>query len=98
MKILQLERGKGKTTALVYTSAMTGYPIIASSEAHIRNIINTANKLGVDIPNPINFYEYRSLHVPFHLDNVLIDDLEIMLPMILNDYFNTNVIGVTINK
>jgi hypothetical protein len=96
MKILQLERGKGKTTALIYTSATTGYPIIVLTCVEAEMIQKMANSLGIDIPHPITLKMYMTYG--WHYDGILIDNLDIMLPKILNDYFNTNVAGVTMNK
>ena len=100
MKILRLERGKGKTTALVYTSAMTRYPIIVLTYAEAEMIQNMANSLGIDIPHPITLKTYMTYggHYCNENDGILIDNLDIMLPKILNDYFNTNVVGATMNK
>ena len=98
MKILQLERGKGKTTALIYTSAMTRYPIVVLTCAEVEMVQNMANSLGIDIPQPITLKTYMTYGKHYGNDGILIDNLDIMLPKILNDYFNTNVVGVTMNK
>jgi hypothetical protein len=99
MKILQLERRKGKTTALIYTSATTGYPIIVLTEVEAEMVQNMANSLGIDIPHPITLKTYMT-HGGYYNGNngILIDNLDIMLPQILNDYFKTNVVGATMNK
>ena len=85
MKILQLERGKGKTTALIYTSATTGCPIIVLTYAEAEMVQNMANSLGIDIPHPITLKTYMTYggHCNGN-DGILIDNLDIMLPIIDN--------------
>lgn len=57
MKGLFLKRGHGKTTASVYTSAMTGCPIVVANEVCKRFTKETAIRLGVVIPDPISVTE-----------------------------------------
>lgn len=82
MKIVQMNRGRGKTVYLIKKSAEFKYPIICCSETQRRIIKNTAKEMGLDIPDPIpfnsiNFKEkLRGLN---YFDKLLIDDLEYVL-------------------
>mgnify|MGYP001461068965 CR=1 FL=1 len=53
MKGLFRKRGGGKTTALVYTSAITGYPIVVPTTISKRYVKDVARRVGVSIPEPI---------------------------------------------
>lgn len=53
MKGLFRKRGGGKTTALVYTSAITGYPIVVPTTINKRYVKDVARRAGVSIPEPI---------------------------------------------
>ena len=94
MKLYIAGRGKGKTQSLIYTSMYTGYPIICYSQIRKDNILSMAKTLGVDIKVPYTLQEYKNSRGR-HEDVILIDDLNDMLPTILNEYFNNNVCGAT---
>lgn len=91
MKIINQYRGTGKTTALVHTSNITGYPIIVRNRSHRSYVKDLAKKLNVAIPEPLIYNEVKDV------DNVLIDDVELILKDILNDYLGTNVVAVTMS-
>ena len=46
MKGLFRKRGGGKTTALVYTSAITGYPIVVPTTISKRYVKDVARRVG----------------------------------------------------
>ena len=91
MEIIQMNRGNGKTTYLIKKSAELQYPIICYSEKQKELIKNKANKMGLDIPEPIsvnsiNFKEkFRGINYNTEL---LIDDLDIILHKILYNKVN----------
>lgn len=94
MKVFCKGRGKGKTTALVMTSAVTGARIIVSNESQKKIIKEIADKLNIDIPEPLTWIEQKQFRA-FYKDGILIDNLEMMLPTILDEFFGCSVIGAT---
>ena len=95
MIIYKTPRGQGKTLSLIYASMYTGYPIVCYSRTECIQIIETANKLGINIPCPYTMEEFLKTREGKHDDNILLDNLDVMLPKILNDYFKCNVCGAT---
>ena len=90
MKIINLERGKGKTTLLIELSATHNIPIICSSNASKSYILNKAREMGLTIPEPINVrncdmpYVLRGLNINSNY-GVLVDDLECILQYFLGE-------------
>ena len=90
MKIINLERGKGKTTLLIKLSATHNIPIICSSNASESYILNKAKEMGLTIPEPINVrkcdmpYVLRGLNINSNC-GVLVDDLECVLQYFLGE-------------
>lgn len=60
MKIINLPRGRGKTTRLLYASEFNDAPIICSTHAQKQHLIDSANKLGLNIPEPVVVGEITS--------------------------------------
>ena len=52
MNIIYGERGTGKTTMLVMTSAVMNEPIVCRTRVAAQNIQDVAAELGVNIPKP----------------------------------------------
>ena len=96
MNLYRAQRRKGKTTSLIYASMYTRYPIVCYSKAEVNNIVEMATKLNINIPCPYTMAEFLESKGKYD-DNILIDNLDIMLPKILNDYFKCNVYGATMN-
>ena len=90
MKIINLERGQGKTTLLIKLSATHNIPIICSSNASESYILNKAKEMGLTIPEPINVrkcdmpYVLRGLNINSNC-GVLVDDLECILQYFLGE-------------
>lgn len=53
MKIINLPRGQGKTMRLLYASEWNGYPILCGTHSQKEYLIDTAKRLGLNIPEPI---------------------------------------------
>ena len=53
MKIIKLARGQGKTTRLLYASEFNDAPILCHTYASKDYLIDRANDLKLDIPEPI---------------------------------------------
>ena len=90
MKIINLERGKGKTTMLIQLSATYNTPIICSSHASKLYILNKAKEMELTIPEPIDVrkcdipYVLRGLNINSNC-GVLVDDLECILQYFLGE-------------
>lgn len=100
MEIYNTERGTGKTTHLIHISAFTHAPIITLSQVSKKHIIDTARILGLTIPEPITFNEFKSGKLKgrekeFEKNGLLIDNVEVILGDILSEYFSCPVLAVT---
>lgn len=53
MKIINLPRGCGKTTRLLYASEFNNIPILCASQTHKQHLLDSAKQLNLNIPEPI---------------------------------------------
>ena len=53
MKIINLGRGQGKTVRLLYASEWQDIPILCPTYSQKEHLIDTAKRLGLNIPEPI---------------------------------------------
>ena len=58
MDILNLGRGKGKTTYLIMKSHMTQIPIVAATIGSKDYIKIEAERIGLDIPEPLSVKDF----------------------------------------
>lgn len=81
MRIIRLDRGKGKTTALVKKSHSEWKYIVCKDRQRLNVIKKVASDLNLDIPYPITVSELplRSKHI----ESVLVDDIEDVLEYII---------------
>lgn len=100
MKLLIKGRGRGKSTGLIYTSEATGIPILTSTQASKRNILESAHNLGCDIPEPFTIQEARDCKVRGNraYDKVLLDDMEFVLQTALREYLGCEVECATMSN
>lgn len=97
MNIVIGERRSGKTTRLIKESAATGAYIITINHEAARFIMDTASRMGLEIPHPISIRQYMSAkNANYHIlspslaeamevirnNGVLIDDADIVLQTI----------------
>lgn len=97
MNIINKSRGTGKTTQLIYASAITGFRIIAPDYAMASCIEKMAKDMGIKILPPMSDIEYRNRrelkndHTP-----ILIDELQNeILNVALESYFDAPVVAAT---
>lgn len=95
MKLIIRERGTGKSLELLHASEMTGYRIITHTEQHAHELYEAAKKLNLDIPQPTSAYNYKSQR--YKDAGILIDDVNIILPTVLEYYFQTPVVGAAMS-
>lgn len=88
MKIINLGRGQGKTTRLLYASEFNGTPILCSSLKQKDYLLNSAKKLRLNIPEPLCVCDVFSDKIRGNrdLDNgILVDDTESVLQQMLHN-------------
>ena len=90
------DRGTGKSTQLVYTSAVTQYPIITQHRTSIIHLMDLANELGVVIPTPMTVEDYKA-RGRIHENHILIDEGYDLIGEALDAYMGTHVVAVTLS-
>ena len=90
------DRGTGKSTQLVYTSAVTQYPIITQHRTSIMHLMDLANELGVVIPTPMTVDDYKA-RGRIHENHILIDEGYDLIGEALDAYMGTHVVAVTLS-
>ena len=96
MRISNKSRGTGKSTQLIYASAITGFRIIAPNHAMAKHVEEMAKNMGLKIPQPMSDVEYRSRRYDGDHTPILIDDVDNeILDEALELYFNAPVAAAT---
>lgn len=90
------DRGTGKSTQLVYTSAVTQYPIITQHRTSIIHLMDLANELGVVIPTPMTVDDYKA-RGRIYENHILIDEGYDLIGEALDAYMGTHVVAVTLS-
>lgn len=90
------DRGTEKSTQLVYTSAVTQYPIITQHRTSIIHLMDLANELGVVIPTPMTVDDYKA-RGRIHENHILIDEGYDLIGEALDAYMGTHVVAVTLS-
>lgn len=90
MNILIKDRGKGKTTGLIYTSEATGYPIVTLTHDGVDYIKQQAHELECTIPEPITVQDLRNKRENRY-ESVLVDDVDCILGDALKEYLGCEV-------
>lgn len=87
MKIINLPRGRGKTTRLLYASEFNNIPIICGTKVHKEYLLYKAKELDLKIPEPIVISEIPNPSIfdgtHFTDNGVLVDDAEWLLQQLL---------------
>lgn len=87
MKIINLGRGQGKTTRLLYASEFNDAPILCATYAQAKNLVEMANRIGLKIPEPIIVGEIMTNRIQgSHAVNkdLLVDEAPMVLQALLN--------------
>ena len=95
MKIIIKDRGAGKTTELIHASEVTGFRIITPTMGSVIHIKELAAQYGNKIPEPMCFEVYKANKKYLHDDGILIDECQIILDKILDEYFGCHVYAGT---
>lgn len=92
------ERGKGKTTALVYTSGVTGFPIVVPTKKMAEYTELMSRKLGVEIPHVLTVDELKNIKsCGVFIQSVLVDNAEFIIGDALDCYLGVHVAGATLS-
>lgn len=100
MRVINKERGTGKTTALIYTSSVIGYPILTFSQDSAKLLKLKASQLGVEIPEPLcvsDLITRKTLGIKGIMEDVLVDETLTVLSKLLEVY-NVNPVTVTLTS
>ena len=99
MRIINRSRGSSKTTMLVYTAYVTGYPIIVYTGVSKSNVIEIAKKMNV-----LDFIDVYTLDEWLRYGNhyrrnkdILVDNMDLMMEKILSDYLSASVVAGTMS-
>lgn len=89
MKVINLDRGKGKTTRLLYASEFNDIPILCSTAKQRDYLLDMAKRWELKIPKPIivsdiveNTGKLRGSHITDK--GILIDDVDLVLQCLLS--------------
>ena len=100
MIYIQRPRGGNKTTTLCYLSEATRYPIVTHSQRQVAYIKELAEKLQLNIPDPITVEDIRhnGKTKGRHDISLLIDDAEDIIEAALTEYLSAKPFAVTLTK
>lgn len=87
MKIINLGRGKGKTVRLLYASEWQDIPILCPTYSQKEHLIDTAKRLGLNIPEPIIASEIATNRIRMSKaadKDLLVDEAPLVLQNLLN--------------
>ena len=87
MKIINLGRGQGKTTRLLYASEFNDMPILCSNSYMKKNLLERAAFYGLKIPEPISVSDITSGFTRGNENankEVLVDEAPMVLQTLLN--------------
>lgn len=98
MKLISGKRASGKTSELIITSKMTGFPIVTSTISSVENIKNMAKDMNCEIPEPITISQFNNREFKHLINRVLIDNLEFILEEALTSYIGAEVVTAVLNE
>lgn len=98
MRIINKERGKGKTTGLLYTSSIMNIPILTFNRENCDMLKKNADRLGFEIPEPIavtDLFHAEGKIKALTTNDVLVDETLTVLENILK-HFGVNPVVVAL--
>lgn len=96
--IINLPRGGGKTTALVYASAVNKIPILCLNKQNKKYIEDLAKKLGLSIPEPLTCHTEDLIRLGgFNFGEILIDEAEAVIPTLIGALTGAEIKGMTMS-
>lgn len=93
MYLMDRERGSGKTTKLIHTSEVTGYPIVVRNRGSVNIINERAAQMDCIIPKCISVDELRNM--PHKPERILIDEGVTIINDALQEYLQSDVVAIT---
>lgn len=99
MRFIIRERQKGKTSDLIITSEITGYPILVSNTRRRDIVLKQAEEMNRKILTPISIEHYLSNPSRYpRFEYLLIDDAESIIERALNCMLRAEVVAVTMSN
>ena len=102
MKIINLGRGQGKTTRLLYASEFNNIPILVATFQQKNLLVNRAGVLGLKIPEPIIVSELMTDKIRNSnavKKDLLVDEAPMVLQILLNQLgMNGSVKAITLTE
>jgi hypothetical protein len=96
--IINLPRCGGKTTALVYASAIDKVPILCLNKQNKKYIEDLAKKLGLSIPEPLTCNTEDLIKLGrFDFEEILIDNSEFVIPVLIEELAGAKIKGMTMS-
>ena len=99
MKIINLGRGQGKTTRLLYASEFQNIPILCATYHQKGYLEDRAKELGLEIPEPIALDEITSGKIKGKEEKyreIFVDDLHWIFHSLLNHFgMQTSIRAIT---
>lgn len=96
MNFINRGRGTGKTMMLISASQVTGYPIIVSTEAQKKYLLDMASKMNCIIRcftiHDFLVHDYNRMY-----KKILLDDCKDFIDDALNHYFKCEVVAGTMS-
>lgn len=87
MKIVNLDRGEGKTTAAIKQAHETGAYIIVKSREEAHYTMRMAEELHLNIRFPVTFEEFLNSRMRgSHVRNIIIEDAERLFLSLFNGF------------
>lgn len=96
MRFINGERATGKTTKLIYSSYVTGYPIITHTEASSRFLSNYAKSMGCII-TVYSYDKWIKDRKYLFYDHAFIDDGMSLITEIVCEHLKTCIVTTAVN-
>lgn len=87
MKIINLGRGQGKTTRLLYASEWQHIPILCANDMQRKLLIDRSKELGLQIPEPVTTSDIvsgKARGTKVKDKDILVDEAPMMLQSLLH--------------